>query len=62
MAVYVLNSWLLLRDARVSERKRDLAQVYLAEHLPDVTRAHQSILNASAAPLQARKTVLGTAF
>lgn len=62
MAVYVVNSWLLLRDAQASERKRDLAQAYLAEHLPDVTRAYQSILNASAAPLQARDTVLAAAF
>jgi hypothetical protein len=62
MAVYILNSWLLLQDARVSERKRDLAQVYLAEHLPDVARANQSILNANAVPLQARNTVLGAAF
>ncbi len=62
MAVYIFNSWLLLQDARVSERKRDLAQAYLAEHLPDVVRANESILNASAAPLQARNTVLGAAF
>ncbi len=62
MAVYILNSWLLLRDAQVSERKRDLAQAYLAEHLPDIGRANQSILNASAAPLQARNTLLGPAF
>ncbi len=62
MAVYVVNSWLLLRDAQASERKRDLAQAYLAEHLPDVTRAYQSILNASAAPLQARDTVLAASF
>jgi len=62
MAVYALNSWLLLQDAQVSERKRDLCQVYLAEHLPDITRAHQSILNANCAPLQARNTVLGAAF
>ncbi len=62
MAVYVLNSWLLLQDAQVSERKRDLAQVYIAEHLPDVNRAHQSIVNASATPLQARNTILGSAF
>jgi alkylation response protein AidB-like acyl-CoA dehydrogenase len=62
MAVYVLNSWLLLRDAQVSERKRDLAQAYFAEHLPDITRAHQSIVDANAAPLKARDTVLGAAF
>jgi hypothetical protein len=62
MAVYIFNSWLLLRDAQVSERKRDLAQVYIAEHMPDVTRAHQAILHADAAPLQARNTVLGAAF
>jgi hypothetical protein len=62
MAVYILNSWLLLRDAQASQRKCDLAQVYIAEHLPDVTRAHQSILNANAAPLQARNTILAAAF
>jgi alkylation response protein AidB-like acyl-CoA dehydrogenase len=62
MAVYILNSWLLLRDAQVSDRKCDLAQVYIAEHLPDVTRAYQSIVNANAAPLQARNTILGSAF
>src|SRR6266498_2784406 len=59
MAVYIFNSWLLLQDAQASPRKRDLAQVYLAEHLPDVTRAYQSILNADAASLRARSTVLG---
>jgi hypothetical protein len=62
MAVYILNSWLLLRDAQASERKRNLAQVYIAEHMPDVTRAHQSILAASTVPLQARNTILGATF
>jgi len=62
MAVYIFNSWLLLQDASVSERKRDLAQVYMAEHMPDITRANQSIINASAIPLQTRNTVLGAAF
>ena len=62
MAVYILNAWLLLLDAQASERKRDLAQVYLAEHLPDIHRANHSILSANAIPLQARNTILSTTF
>ena len=62
MAVYVLNSWLLLQDACASQRKRDLTQAYLAEHLPDVARANESIINANAVPLQTRNTVLSGAF
>jgi hypothetical protein len=62
MAVYILNTWLLLLDAPASERKRDLAQVYFAEHLPDIQRANQAILCANAVPLQARESILGASF
>jgi hypothetical protein len=58
MAVYIVNSWLMLRDATLSERKRDLAQVYLAEHLPQVRSAHAVIMAADETPLAARETVL----
>ena len=62
MAVYVLNCWLLLQDARLSERKREVARVYLGEHLPKVYSAGEAIHAASAAPLEARAAVLASPF
>jgi len=62
MAVYIVNSWLLLQDAHASERKRNLAQVYLAEHLPHIQAAGQAILTADALPLQARSSILSATF
>ena len=62
MAVYIVNSWLLLQDARASERKRNLAQVYLAEHLPHSQAAGQAILCADSTPLQVRGTILSATF
>jgi 3-(methylthio)propanoyl-CoA dehydrogenase len=62
MAVYVVNSWLLLQDARLSERKKSIARVYLAEHLPQVHSASTAINAADATPLQVRETVLATPF
>ena len=62
MAVYIVNTWLLLQDARVSERKRNLVQVYLAEHLPGIQAAGQTILCADSLPLQVRGTILATPF
>jgi 3-(methylthio)propanoyl-CoA dehydrogenase len=62
MAVYIVNSWLLLQDARVSERKRDLAGVYIAEHLRDIRNAGQSVLCADVTPLQARNSILSASF
>jgi alkylation response protein AidB-like acyl-CoA dehydrogenase len=58
MATAVVNGWLLLRDATLLERKRDVAQVYLSERLPQVRSAHGIILEADAAPLAAREAVL----
>jgi len=62
VATYVLNCWLTLQDARLSERKRDLAAVYISETLP-VLRSKVDVLRAVApSPLQARDTVLAEAF
>lgn len=58
MAVVTVNGWLLLRDAARSPRKRDLVQVYLAQHLPRLHAAAQAILAADPAPLQTRASVL----
>ncbi|MFC1997956.1 acyl-CoA dehydrogenase family protein [Chloroflexota bacterium] len=62
MAVYIVNSWLLLKDALVSKRKADLARVYIDEHMPRVHQAGETILKSDALPLEARKTVLADAF
>lgn len=59
MATYVVNSWLLLRDARVSETKHAMAEVYLAEHLPRVRGLGTAIAAADPAPLRVRQTLLG---
>jgi len=65
MAVYVVNSGLLLRDAiplngaqPETERKQALARVYLREHLPQVRAAHAAILAADATPLEVRDLLL----
>jgi alkylation response protein AidB-like acyl-CoA dehydrogenase len=62
MAVYVVNSWLLLQDALISERKRDLARLYIIENLPKVHAAGDTILIADDTPLQARNTILADEF
>ena len=62
MAVVVLNAWLMLRDARLSERKRAIAHVYVTEHLPKVKGAAAAIQAADPTPLQVRDIVLAGSF
>jgi alkylation response protein AidB-like acyl-CoA dehydrogenase len=62
MAVYIVNSWLLLQDALVSQRKTDLASVYIKEHMPKVQQAGEMILKSDRQPLDARDTILADAF
>ena len=59
MAAYLVNSWLLMQDARISERKADVARLYIAEHLPKVRAAGEVILTADETPLAVRDAVLG---
>ena len=58
MAVYLLGGWLLLKDARQSRRKGELARVYLAEHLPEIHSAWERLQRAEPPPLQALAEVL----
>jgi alkylation response protein AidB-like acyl-CoA dehydrogenase len=58
MAVYLVNSWLMLADGKFSERKQELARLYLNEHLPQVESARQAILNAGEAPLPMKSSIL----
>jgi hypothetical protein len=57
MAVYLVNSWLMLQDGRVSERKRDLVRLYINDHLAQVQSARQAILYAGKAPLPMRSSI-----
>jgi tRNA U34 5-methylaminomethyl-2-thiouridine-forming methyltransferase MnmC len=58
MAVYLVNSWLVLQDGRASERKRELARAYINEHLPQVQQARQAISNAGILAQETRDSIL----
>ncbi len=62
MASFVVISWLLLRDALVSERKADIARVYISEHITKINALGTSILKADETALKARETVLAEQF
>jgi alkylation response protein AidB-like acyl-CoA dehydrogenase len=62
MSIAVVNSWLLLRTAHQSDRKRAMAHVYIAEHLPKVRSAAAAIQAADPTPLQVRDTILAEPF
>ena len=58
LAVYTINCWLMLRDARLSDRKYEMARVYIAETLPKM-QAKAAILQAvDPAGIQARNILL----
>ncbi len=58
LAVYVLTSWLALRDGAAGERKQGLARVYIGETMPRV-RGRVAVLQAlEPAPVQAREAIL----
>jgi predicted nucleotidyltransferase len=62
MSIYILNSWLLLQDARLSERKKAIAEVYIADHLLQIHRAVEAIQTADTTPLEAREAILVASF
>jgi alkylation response protein AidB-like acyl-CoA dehydrogenase len=58
LAVYTINCWLMLRDARLSDRKCEMARVYIAETLPKM-QAKATLLQAvDPAGIQARNILL----
>jgi alkylation response protein AidB-like acyl-CoA dehydrogenase len=58
VAVSVLNMWLMLRDARESERKHQLTRVYIAGAMPRVRGSVAALQAIDPAPLEARGEVL----
>jgi alkylation response protein AidB-like acyl-CoA dehydrogenase len=62
MAIYVLTSWLTLQHARSSERKRELARVYLAETLPKFRGSMARLQTSDPAPIEAKDLILADPF
>jgi alkylation response protein AidB-like acyl-CoA dehydrogenase len=60
MAVYLVNCWLMLKDGCVSERKRELAELYISEHLAQVQRAKQAILNIDSQAMLLKNSIVNT--
>jgi alkylation response protein AidB-like acyl-CoA dehydrogenase len=58
MAVYVLTCWLVLRDARLADRERELARVYIGETIARVRGRVAMIQGSGAAPFEAKDHVL----
>jgi len=58
MAVYVTNCWLMLRDARLVDWKREMARVYIGETLPKIHGKAAVFQALDPAPLQARTLLL----
>jgi hypothetical protein len=46
VAVLLVNAWLMLQDGCVSERKRDLARLYINENLSLIEGSLKTILNS----------------
>ena len=58
MAIYVVNCWLMLRDARLADWKREMARVYIAETLPKIHGKAAVFQAIDPAPMQARELLL----
>jgi hypothetical protein len=58
MAVYVVNGWLTLQDARRSERKEGLARIYISETLPEFRGRMVKLQEADPTPVRARELIL----
>jgi alkylation response protein AidB-like acyl-CoA dehydrogenase len=62
VAVGVVNSWLVLKDARGSERKRDLARVFVADVLPRIRGRVAALQAADIAPMETKDLLLAEPF
>jgi len=62
IATYVVNGWLMLQDARLAERRREMAHVYIAEISPKIRGRVATLQAMDPAPLQARDIILTESF
>jgi alkylation response protein AidB-like acyl-CoA dehydrogenase len=61
-ATYLFNSWLMLEEGKSSERKRDLARIYVAESMPIIRNKIDVLKALDPTPFKARETVLVADF
>ena len=61
-AASIINSWLMLRDGHLSERKKEMARVYVTETLPKLHSSLDTLRGSAEAPLRARGTILSAPF
>jgi alkylation response protein AidB-like acyl-CoA dehydrogenase len=62
IATFVVNGWLVLQDARTSERKRELARFYIAESMPKIRGKVATIQGVDPAIPQTRDVILAPEF
>ena len=62
IATFVVSGWLVLQDARTSERKRELARFYIAESMPKIRGKVAAIQGVDATIPQARDVILSPEF
>jgi alkylation response protein AidB-like acyl-CoA dehydrogenase len=62
VALGVINSWLMLKDARQSDRKREMARVYIADAMPRIRGRVTALQAADLAPMEARDALLAEGF
>jgi alkylation response protein AidB-like acyl-CoA dehydrogenase len=58
-AVWLVNSWLLLRDTNVLESKKSVARAYVASIAPRLRASAEVVVNADSVPLEAIPLLLG---
>ncbi len=62
IAAYVVNGWLVLRDARLAERKHALARVYIVEALSAIQSRVATLKTSDPAPMHVRDVILAESF
>jgi 3-(methylthio)propanoyl-CoA dehydrogenase len=58
MAAWIICSWLILRDAGILDRKKDLFRAYLADQLPKIRVAGAVVLESSPAKLETKNSLM----
>ena len=58
MAVWLTNSWLVLRDTNALESKKPIARMYIANVLPRFEASAEVVLAANSVPLEAAAALL----
>jgi hypothetical protein len=58
MAVWLVNSWLLLRDTNLLESKKSVARAYIASIAPRLRTSGEVVMAANAVPLEAIDALL----